>query len=94
MSSVTLRMPQDVVEDLKRLAPVLGFAGYQPLMRGYIGQGLRRDLERLEGPPDVGRIVKSLRRHGVSDRVIKSAVEELSTSNSNIQPTRKKTARG
>jgi hypothetical protein len=93
MTSVTLRMPEDVVEDLKRIAPALGFAGYQPLARAYIGQGLRRDLERLERPPDFGRIVRSLRRHGVSERVIKSAVEE-STSNPPVPPTRKKTARG
>ena len=37
MTAVTLRMPQDVVEDLKRTAPMLGFSGYQPLMRHYIG---------------------------------------------------------
>lgn len=76
MSSVTLRMPEDVVEDLKAIAPTLGFSGYQPLIRAYIGQCLRRDLERLEKSPDVGRIVKSLRRQGVSERVIKSAFEE------------------
>jgi hypothetical protein len=93
MTSVTLRMPADVVEALKRAAPALGFSGYQPLIRAYIGQGLRRDLERLEAPPDVGRIVKSLRRHGVSEHIIKSAVEE-STPNSGIQPPRRKTARG
>jgi hypothetical protein len=93
MTSVTLRMPEDVIEDLKRIAPSLGFSGYQPLMRAYIGHGLRRDLERFEGPADVGRIVKSLRRHGVSDQVIKSAVEE-STSNSGMPPARKRTARG
>ncbi len=28
MISVTLRMPEDVVEDLKRIAPMLGFSGY------------------------------------------------------------------
>lgn len=49
MTSVTIRMPEDVVEDLKRIAPLLGFSGYQPLIRAYIGQGLRVDLERLEG---------------------------------------------
>ncbi len=48
MTMVTIRMPEDVVEDLKCIAPVLGFSGYQPLIRGYIGQGLRADLERLE----------------------------------------------
>jgi hypothetical protein len=93
MSSVTLRMPEDIVADLKRIAPALGLSGYQPLMRAYIGQGLRRDVERLEGPPDVGRIVKNLRRHGVSEQIIKSAVED-SSANSGIQPTRKRTARG
>ena len=51
MSSVTLRMPDDVVEDLKRVAPTLGFAGYQPLIRAYIGKGLRIDLARwTKGP--------------------------------------------
>lgn len=38
MTSVTLRIPEDVVEDLKRVAPLLGFSGYQSLMRAYIGQ--------------------------------------------------------
>ena len=77
MTSITLRIPQDVIEDLKRIAPLLSFSGYQPLVRAYIGQGLRRDLERLEGPRDVGRLLQSLRRHGVAEKVIKSAVEEL-----------------
>ena len=49
MSSIRLRMPEDVVEDLERIAPKLGFSGYQPLLRAYVGQGLRCDLERLEG---------------------------------------------
>jgi predicted DNA binding CopG/RHH family protein len=33
MTSVTIRMPEDVVEDLKQIAPLLGFSGYQPLIR-------------------------------------------------------------
>lgn len=47
MTPVTIRMPEDVIEDLKRLAPILGVTGYQPLIRAYIGQGLRADMERL-----------------------------------------------
>src|SRR3972149_10253006 len=35
MTTVTLRMPEDVADDLKRIAPLLGFSGYQPLMRAY-----------------------------------------------------------
>jgi predicted DNA binding CopG/RHH family protein len=44
MITVTLRIPEDVVEELKQLAPILGFSGYQPLIRAYIGQGMRADL--------------------------------------------------
>ena len=44
MTAITLRMPEDVVDDLKRIAPMLGFSGYQPLIRAYVGQELRKDL--------------------------------------------------
>ena len=40
MVSVTLRMPHDVIEELRRLAPALGFTGYQPLIRAYIDKAL------------------------------------------------------
>lgn len=48
MAAVNMSIPEDVVVDLKRIAPLLGFSGYEALMRAYIGQGLRVDLERLE----------------------------------------------
>jgi len=77
MATISIRMPEDVVEDLKRVAPVLGFSGYQPLIRAYIGQGLRKDLERLDQNPGIERLVESLRRHGVAEEVISSAVAEM-----------------
>jgi hypothetical protein len=76
MSSVTIRMPEDVVEDLKRIAPLLGFSGYQPLIRAYIGQGLRVDLERFEAEP-MTALVASLKRQGVSDAIIETALSEV-----------------
>ena len=60
-----LSMPKDVINDLKRIAPLLGFSVYQPLIRAYIGQGLRVDLERLEGGHDIAKVVESLKRRGV-----------------------------
>jgi hypothetical protein len=42
-------VPEDVIEDLKKVAPELGFSGYQPLIRAYVGQGLRKDLARWSG---------------------------------------------
>src|SRR5688500_18559416 len=51
MTTISLRVPADVLDDLKLLAPLRGFSGYQPLIRAYVGQGLRADLERLEQDP-------------------------------------------
>jgi hypothetical protein len=76
MTSITIRIPEDVIEDLKRVAPLLGFSGYQPLVRAYLGQGLRNDLERLEGDT-VSALVASLKRHGVNDEVIQDALNEV-----------------
>ena len=51
MSTISLQIPEDVLEDLKRIAPHRGISGYIPLIRAYIGQGLRQDLALLEPMP-------------------------------------------
>ena len=79
MTTITIRIPEDVVEDLKRVAPLLGFSGYQPLIRAYIGQGLRVDLERFESDT-VSALIASLKRHGVSDEIINEALSEVTHS--------------
>lgn len=79
MTTITIRIPEDVVEDLKRVAPLLGFSGYQPLIRAYIGQGLRVDLERFESDT-VSALIASLKRRGVSDEVICEALSEVTNS--------------
>ena len=76
MTTITLRMPVDVVDDLKRVAPILGFSGYQGLLKAYVGQGLRRDLERLDNDA-VTALVSSLKRHGVSEDVITEALNDV-----------------
>ena len=76
MTSVTIRMPEDIVEDLKRVAPLLGFSGYQPLIRAYIGQGLRVDLERFESET-ITALIENLKRRGVSPEVIDDALNEV-----------------
>jgi len=77
MTTISIRMPEDVVEDLKLVAPLLGFSGYQPLIRAYIGQGLRKDLERLDRNPGLDRLVESLRRQGVDEEIINAAIAEM-----------------
>ncbi len=82
MNSVTIRIPEDVIEDLKKVAPLLGFSGYQPLIRAYIGQGLRVDLERFESET-VSASIASLKRRGVSEEVINEALNEVVQAGSN-----------
>jgi hypothetical protein len=80
MTMVSIRIPEDVVEDLKRVAPMLGFSGYQALIKAYIGQGLRADLERLEGGIEISALIESLRKKGVEDEIISSALAEAQNS--------------
>ena len=75
---ISIRLPKDVIEDLKQVAPMLGFSGYQPLILFYIGKQLRQDLAKLE--EDKGRItsfIESLKRKGVSDEIIAEAIAEV-----------------
>ena len=76
MVAISLRIPEDVVEELKEIAPSLGFSGYQPLIRAYIGQGLRKDQARMENS-QVQLLTESLRKHGIDDEVISSAIAEV-----------------
>ena len=75
MTTISLRMPEDVIDDLKEIAPMLGFTGYQPLMRSYIGQSLRRDLARLDGS-QIEALTTSLRKQGLADEQISIAIAE------------------
>ncbi len=75
VTAISIRMPADVIEELKEIAPSLGFSGYQPLIRAYIGQGLRKDQARLENS-QVQLLTESLRKHGIADGVISAAIAE------------------
>lgn len=76
MTTISIRIPADVIEDLKEIAPDLGFAGYQALIRAYIGQGLRRDLEALQNP-QLEAFANSLRRRGIDQKILLDAMKEL-----------------
>ena len=75
MTVISIRLPEDVIDDLKEIAPTLGFSGYQPLIRAYIGQGLRKDLARLESS-QFQALTESLRKHGIDDQIISAAIAE------------------
>ncbi|HEX8738038.1 MAG TPA: hypothetical protein VF721_22080 [Pyrinomonadaceae bacterium] len=76
-TNINLQIPEDLIEDLKKVASHLGFSNIEALIRAYIGQGLRMDLERLNNVPEVSNLIESLRRQGVKEEVIDSALADL-----------------
>ena len=75
MTTISMRIPEDVIDDLKEIAPALGFSGNQPLIRAYIGQGLRKDQARMENS-QVQVLTESLRKHGIADKIISAAIAD------------------
>jgi hypothetical protein len=78
-TTITMRIPADVVESLKAVAPMRGFTAYQTLLKSYISEGLRRD----EAPVDqhtARRLAEALKRRGISERVLQEAMKEIAGS--------------
>jgi hypothetical protein len=75
MTSITLRIPVDVVDSLKTVAPARGLAGYQSLLKLYIGEGLRRDEAMLLADNSLARFMAALRQKGVPQETLDEARE-------------------
>lgn len=73
MVSITLRMPADLVADLKQIAPAKGMTGYQALIRAYVGHCLREDLEKFDDAT-MKRFITKLQAKGVSKKLITDAM--------------------
>ena len=76
MTSITLRIPVDVVESMKTIAPKRGFAGYQTLLKSYLSEGLRRDEAQFAFSTQA-RLLEVLKKHGVSQATLDEATREL-----------------
>lgn len=74
-TTVTMRIPVDVLEDLAEMASVLGFGTPESLIRAYISEGMRKDESRLN-QPEVRSLIDSLRRDGVAEEVIAGVLAE------------------
>jgi hypothetical protein len=81
MTLISLRLPEHVIEDLKEVAPTLGFGGYQALIRAYISNGLRKHLSEKETQRTkesaVEEFSRRLKTRGVSERAIREAAAEM-----------------
>ena len=78
MTSITLRIPVDVVDSMKEIAPHKGFSGYQTLLKSYISEGLRNDEARYT-QGTTARLIEALKKRGVSEAILEEAARELAT---------------
>lgn len=76
IATVTLAIPEDVLADLKKVAPLKGYSNYEGLLRAYIGAGLREDLEQLEDSA-VAQLIEKLRADGVADETLNKAASSI-----------------
>jgi uncharacterized protein (DUF4415 family) len=76
MTSITLRIPVDVVESLKTIAPRKGLTGYQALLKAYVSEGLRRD-EALLAPSANEQLIEALRQQGVAQEQLDAALRQV-----------------
>jgi hypothetical protein len=75
MTTITLRIPVDVVDSLKTIAPQKGFTGYQALLKTYISQGLRKDEADFIFSKEA-RLIEALKKRGVDEKIIKQAQKD------------------
>ena len=78
MTTITLRIPVDVVDSMKHIAPLKGVSGYQTLLKAYISEGLRRD-EALHTFGPAARLAEALKRRGVPESLIEEAARDAAS---------------
>ena len=78
-TTITMRIPADVVESLKAVAPLRGFSAYQTLLKSYISEGLRRDEAQFDQNASQ-RLAAALKRRGVAEKVLREAMQEAAES--------------
>ena len=80
MASVTVRVPVDVIDSMKEIAPQRGVAGCQTLLKLklklYLSEGLRRDEVQFSRSTPKARLIEALKKQGVSDEELAAAERE------------------
>ena len=75
MTTISMRLPEDVINELKRIAPMLGMNGYQPLIRFYVGKGMRDSLSELHGS-QWEKLAEILQQRGLNEEQVAEIIAE------------------
>jgi len=73
---VSLEIPKDALESLKRVAAIRDMS-YQALLKFYIGQGLRQDLSRLFADRVLDTAAEVLAKHIQSQEEVSTIMREI-----------------
>ena len=76
MTSITLRIPVDVVESMKAIAPRKGLSGYQALLKAYVSEGLRQDEAQFLFSKEA-KLIEALKRRGISEQILDEVICEI-----------------
>ena len=72
---ISMRIPFDVLDSLKAIAPTRGFNTYQTLLKSYISDGLRRD--EAHNPHVGSRFDDFLREEGIFEETRNAAIRRV-----------------
>ena len=75
-ATISIRLPEDLIGDLKEMAALLGYSGYESLVRSYIGQGMREN-EAMFYKPDIPLLREVLQNRLMSDSEVEDVVAEV-----------------
>lgn len=74
-ATIRMRIPIDVLDSLKAIAPAHGFNAYQTLLKSYISAGLRRD--EAQNPHLGGSFDGFLKEEGIFEDVRNAAIRRV-----------------
>jgi hypothetical protein len=74
---ISLRIPVDVLEKLKKIAPAKGMSGYQALIKYYLGKCLREDFGLVREMESAEKLESTLTKMGLKADQIDEVWEAL-----------------
>lgn len=99
-TSISMRIPVDLLEKLKRIARLKEMSGYQSVIKYYIGQGLLRDadlvhrIEAEDAQAEATRLEATFKKIGLKRDQMEAFWKEWGVRPSNKQPLRGNTSIG
>jgi len=78
-TTIPVKMPADVLNDLERVAQAKGMADCQPLIRLYVGHGLRKDLAELRKRDSAQEAMKVLGKYNVDPQIIDEVMAAMTS---------------